>query len=234
MLESPSGAVYMEQNSSIKNGGNTIKRLIRTRDRQCSLEDLVVRLQIEVRDLQGRLRAERRLIQEMATRCRTLPSIFQGRRGEYLIADTTKWSLMPYAAKFDVRTPERARIEVKFSPAYDKSNEDYSECRERYSKTFVWLWPNVLGSAARPKRYDFLVLIGEMPGSAGEDLPPLVYFLLHRSEVEPLTTVIGAGGRLGIQLGTKFDKVKSTARPLIQRQVKLTDLEGFDWKKLRS
>jgi len=184
------------------------------------------RLRAQVEELKRQIAAERKLNREMGRRCRVLPTIFQGRRGELLVADVSRGALMDYASRFDVRTPENAKIEVKVSRAHDKSNEDYSEYRESYAKTYCWIWSNVLGSVRRPKRYDFLVLIGEMPvGEGRDDVPELAYFLVHVSEVRALST-IGSGGRLAIQLGTNFETVRSVAKPLIGCRVSLPELEA--------
>lgn len=208
----------------------TVKLLRRTLSKPIpsseELMDEITRLRARVRDLERRLAAERKLNREMERRCRILPSILQGRRGELLVADVSRGALTDYAAKFDVRTPENAKIEVKVSRAHDKSNEDYSECRLSYTKTYCWIWSNVLGSVNRPKKYDFLVLIGVMPGDEGhDDMPKLVYFFVHVSEVEALTT-IGSGGRLAIQLSTNFKTVRSVSKPLIGRMVTLPELEA--------
>jgi hypothetical protein len=69
--------------------------------------------------LERRIAVERKLSLEMERRFRVLPSILQGRRGELLVADVSRGVLMDYAAKFDVRTPENAKIEVKVSRAHE-------------------------------------------------------------------------------------------------------------------
>jgi hypothetical protein len=211
------------------NSRGTVKRLHRTRSMSSpSSEELIdqnTRLRARVKELECLIAVEKKVSREMERRHRVLPSVLQGRRGELLVADVSRGALMDYASKFDVLTPANAKIEVKVSRAHDKSNEDYSECRGSYGKTFCWIWSNVLGSVNRPKKYDFLVLIGVMPEEEGhDDVPELAYFFVHVSEVKALTT-IGSGGRLAIQLGTNFKTVRSVSKPLIDRRVTLSDLE---------
>lgn len=208
---------------------DTVKRIARTSPMATwSSEKLlkeISRLKAEVEDWRYQYRAERRLNQEMALRCRILPSSLHGRRGELLIADVSRGDLMDYAAKFDVRTPKNAKLEVKLSYAHDRSNNDYSECRVSYAKTYSWTWSNVLGSEVNPKKYDFLVLIGVLPEAQWHDgVPELVYFFIHISEVEALT--IKSSGRRAIQLGTNPQRGWSVAKPLFNRRVTLAKLES--------
>lgn len=207
----------------------TVKRIARTRPMATwSLEKLleeITRLKVEVKDWRYQYQAERKLNQEMALRCRVLPSSLHGRRGELLIADVSQGALMDYAAKFDVHTPEKAKVEVKVSYPHDRSNNEYSESRVNYAKTFNWLWSNVLGSEVNPKKYDFLVLIGVMPEAKWHDgAPELVYFFVHISEVEALT--IKSSGRRAIQLGTNPQRGWSVAKPLFNHRVTLAELES--------
>lgn len=203
----------------------TVKRIPRTPLRSRSTDELlkeIARLQAEVKDWKSQYRAERNLNQEMAKRCRILPSVLHGRRGELLIADVSHGALTSYAASFDVLTPKKAKIEVKISFAHDRSDRTYRESRMSYTETYSWGWSNILGSENSPKKYDFLILIGVMPEKTWRDnVPELAYFFVHISQAKALSLKNGA-----IQLGLS-PRQSSKASPLLERKVTLAELESM-------
>lgn len=205
---------------------HTVKRIPRTPPMSAlSTAELlkeISRLQAELNECKSQYRAERKLNRDMAKRCRILPSVLHGQRGELLIADVSHGVLTNYAESFDILTPEKAKIEVKISFAHDRSDRTYRESRMSYTETYSWGWSNILGSENSPKKYDFLILIGVMPEKMWRDnVPELAFFFVHISQAKALSLKNGA-----IQLGLS-PRQSSKAYPLLERKVTLAELESM-------
>ncbi|MCY1260059.1 hypothetical protein D9M68_100010 [compost metagenome] len=206
----------------------TVRRLYRTTlekripasvgdpmQRIATLEREIETLRNRVSELRALYQSQKSASEAMMRRFRRLPKILQGVVGEQLAVDVSSGALMPYGAKFDVETPSKARLEVKVSSAYPTS----TPARTR------WIWGNVLGTNERPKEYDFLLLLGANPeADCRSRAPEFIYFFVHRSELEDLSTR-GSRGRRSLQLTTNPSSVRSAvAEPLFDRRVSYAEL----------
>jgi hypothetical protein len=166
----------------------------------------------EVQKLRERIRELEEKNEELKTkldRARGVPA-------EVLVAQMTGGERTEYKDRYDVRTQNGNRIEVKLSKVHTY----------RTTKTKRWTWDSLLGS----KEYDFLVLAGEKDSRCSQLYPPkLVYlfFLIPQSAVSE----INSRGDC-VSLTTDFSAIRAgnvKARILIERYLVRSEEE---FKKL--
>lgn len=168
-----------------------------------------------------RLRSELLRLQSENDFLLTHPTIAAGVTGETLVANLTDGSITKYAERYDVLLNGGEKIEVKFSRLNSASKK---------SPTKRWNWGRPLGSGKEPKKYDYLVLIGEKDERyLSEYLPGnYVYFLIPYRDIASIASITEKSNM--IQVNTNLSRV-SVARSLklkefLVHERQITDLIG--------
>jgi hypothetical protein len=159
-----------------------------------------------------RLRAENaRLRKKVAFFERNSMTLF-GTKGEHLVAKLSGgFKTAAKTAKFDVKIPSGARVEVKSASL----NTLYAN---KPDGTKRWAWMRILGMGGK-KPFNWLVLLGEVDdryrGRYADPRSPYVVFLLPKRAVAK--HLIASGPGPGIQLTTNPQTVGPKGRELFEK-----------------
>ncbi len=141
----------------------------------------------------------------------THKTLFEGVRGETLVARLVEGVITAYAESHDVEVTggDGSRIEVKMASL---------NVPVKGSSTLRWAWSNIFGESGQ-KEYDWLVLIGKKDERYLDRYPdrecPFVFFAIPRREAEEFT--VATGRTRSIFLTTNPNTSRSKAGILYER-----------------